>query len=119
MFRDRPAHSACAALALAALFSAPALAQQAPKAKPLPKNASEIVIINARPATVTGLELANAEGKKVVALKKPIEANKKATLRLPKKAGCTFVVNVAYSDDAEFEETQVNLCADKTVRLTD
>lgn len=101
-----------------ALVAMPAMAQQAPRAKPLPKNATELVLTNARPATVTGFELSR-EGKKFAAIKKPLEAGKKITIKLPKNAGCEFVVNVAFSDEAEFEETQVNLCADKTVRLID
>lgn len=103
---------------LAAFVATPALAQQAPKAKPLPKNATELVLTNARTATLTGFELSR-DGKKFAAIRKPLEAGKKVTIKLPKKAGCEFVVNAAFSDEAEFEETQVNLCADKTVRLTD
>jgi hypothetical protein len=101
-----------------ALITVPAFAQQAPKAKPLPKNATELVLTNARPATLSGFELSR-DGKKFAAIKRPLEAGKKVAIKLPKNAGCEFVVNAAYADDAEFEETQVNLCADKTVRLTD
>ena len=102
-----------------ALFASPAFAQQAPKRqKPLPKNATEIVLTNARPAALSGFELSR-DGKKFAAIKKPLDAGKKITIKLPKNAGCEFVVNAAFADDAEFEETQVNLCADKSVRLTD
>jgi hypothetical protein len=106
----------------ALLTAAPALAQQAPapsKKKQAAKNATEIVVVNNRGAVVTGLQVTSAAGKNVAALKKPLEPGKKISLKLPKGAGCTFAVNAAFSDDAEFDQTEVNLCTDKTVRFVD
>ena len=83
------------------------------------KNATEIVLTNARQANVTGVSVTNAEGKAVAALKKPLAPGKKISLKLAKNAGCTVSVNASFSDDAEFDQTDVDLCADKNVRFTD
>lgn len=133
---------AAAALVSAALVSTsmPALAQQAPapgaaaeqaagaakakvkrvaKKKVPAKNASEIVLANARTAVVTDVSVTSAAGKSVATLKKPLEPGKKITIRLPKNSGCTFAINASFSDDAEFDQSEVNLCTDKTVRFTE
>jgi hypothetical protein len=91
--------TAVTAAALAVLLAAPALAQQAPRQKPLPKNASELVLTNARPATLTGFEVSR-DGKKFATLRKPLEAGKRVTIKLPKNADCEFVVNAAFADEA-------------------
>lgn len=127
------------AVALAAV-STPALGQQAPapvpgaeapaaaaatrvkraaKKKVAAKNATEIVLVNARAAVVTGISVTSAAGKQVASLKKPLEAGKKISIKLPKGAGCTFAINASFSDDAEFDQSEVNLCTDKTVRFTE
>ncbi|MCZ8186423.1 MAG: hypothetical protein O9308_08585 [Beijerinckiaceae bacterium] len=102
--------------------NAPAAAPAAPRtaSRAVPKNAAEIVLANARSgAVVTGLSVTSAAGKSVATLKKPLEPGKKITIKLPKNSGCTFAVNASFSDDAEFDQTDVNLCTDKTVRFTD
>ncbi len=126
------------AVSAALLISAPVLAQQAPApaATPAPaadaakakrpaqkkaaaKNAGEIVLVNARGAVVTGASVTSAAGKTVATLKKPLEAGKKIVIKLPKNSGCVFAINASFSDDAEFDQSEVNLCADKTVRFTE
>ncbi|WP_284178739.1 hypothetical protein [Rhabdaerophilum sp. SD176] len=108
--------------AMAQQANAPAAAPAAPRTaqRAVPKNAAEIILTNARSgAVVTGLSVTSAAGKSVATLKKPLEPGKKITIRLPKNSGCTFAVNASFSDDAEFDQTDVNLCMDKTVRFTD
>ena len=100
--------------------AAPAQRAQRAAQRKLPKNAAEIVLANARSAAVvTGISVTSAAGKSVATLKKPLEAGKRITIKLPKNSGCTFSINASFSDDAEFDQTDVNLCADKTVRFTD
>lgn len=102
--------------------AAPARPKAAPKAKKKApaKNATEAVLTNARSgAAVTGVSITSSGGKSVGGLKKPLEAGKKISIKLPKNAGCTFSINASFSDDAEFDQTDVNLCADKNVRFTD
>ncbi|MCZ8374940.1 MAG: hypothetical protein O9342_06155 [Beijerinckiaceae bacterium] len=108
--------------AVAQQANAPAAAPAAPRTaqRAVPKNAAEIVLANARSgAVVTGISVTSAAGKSVATLKKPLEPGKKITIKLPKNSGCTFAVNASFSDDAEFDQTDVNLCMDKTVRFTD
>lgn len=108
--------------AMAQQANAPAAAPAAPRTaqRTVPKNAVEIVLANARSgATVTGLSVTSAAGKSVATLKKPLEPGQKITIRLPKNSGCTFTVDASFSDDAEFDQTDVNLCLDKNVRFTD
>lgn len=99
--------------------AAPAKAKRAAKKKVAAKNASEIVLVNGRGAVVTAVSVTSAAGKQVAALKKPLEAGKKISIKLPKGAGCTFAINASFSDDAEFDQSEVNLCTDKTVRFTE
>jgi len=90
-----------------------------PKAKAAPKDATEALIINARSVALTGLTVSNSQGKPVATQKAKIAPGKRATLKLPKKAGCSFIVSVAFEDGAEFDESELNLCTDKTIRLTE
>lgn len=99
--------------------AAPAKAKKAAKKKVAAKNAGEIVLVNNRGAVVTAVSVTSAAGKQVAALKKPLEAGKKIAIKLPKGAGCTFAINASFSDDAEFDQSEVNLCTDKTVRFTE
>ena len=96
-----------------------ASAQSAPRPKPIPKNASEVVLTNARTVAVTGVAIADGKGKRMGSLKKPLDAGKKLTIKLPAKAGCLFTINAAFADNADFEQTEVDLCVDKQVRFTD
>lgn len=89
------------------------------KKKQAAKNATEVVFVNGRQAVVTGATVISAAGKTVATLKRPLEPGKRAAFKLPKGAGCTFGINASFSDDAEFDQTDVNLCADKTVKFTD
>lgn len=102
-----------------AAAAAPARAKRAAKKKVAAKNASEIVLVNGRGAVVTAVSVTSAAGKQVAALKKPLEGGKKISIKLPKGAGCTFAINASFSDDAEFDQSEVNLCTDKTVRFTE
>ena len=92
---------------------------RAPKAKAVPKNASEAIVTNTRASAVTGLSITNAAGKSLASLKKPLEAGKKISFKLPAKSGCVFSVNASFADDSEFEPAEVNLCIDKNIRFTD
>jgi hypothetical protein len=113
-----PPASAAPAAGAAASGAADRTRRAAAQRQPA-KNASEIVLVNARQAAVSGLSVTSAAGKEVAKLKKPLEPGKRIAIRLPKNSGCTFSVNAAFADDAEFDQTDVNLCADKTIRFVD
>lgn len=99
--------------------AAKAKAKPVAKKKAPAKNASEIVLVNGRAAVVTGVSVTSAAGKAAATLKKPLEPGKKIAIKLPKNSGCAFSINASFSDDAEFDQSEVNLCADKTVRFTE
>lgn len=111
-----------AILATLALAAMPAHAQEAAPAKKkkvAAKNATELVLINNRGAAVTGFQLTSAAGKNAATLKNVLEPGKKVTLKIAKGAGCVFSANAAFSDDAEFDQTEVDLCKDKTIKFVD
>jgi hypothetical protein len=107
------------ATAEAAAKAGAAKAKRTAKKKMAAKNAGEIVLVNARSAAVTGVSVTSAAGKSVGKLKKPLEPGKKLSIKLPKNSGCTFAINASFADDAEFDQADVDLCADKTVRFTE
>lgn len=115
--QSAPAEEATAQAAGAAAKAA-GRAKAAAKKKAA-KNATEIVITNARQTNVTGVSVTSAAGKAVATLKKPLAPGKKIALKLGKNAGCTFSINASFADDADFDQTDVDLCADKNVRFTD
>lgn len=102
-----------------AATAAAAKAKRTAKKKVAAKNAGEIVLVNSRSAAVTGVAVTSAAGKNVAKLKKALEPGKKISIKLPKNSGCTFAINASFSDDAEFDQADVDLCADKTVRFTE
>jgi hypothetical protein len=110
-------------LALSQTTPAPAPATTpapaAPKAKPLPKSATQVVITNARTVKVLSVTIADAEGKVAAKLTKALDAGKTITLKIPPKAGCKFVVNASFEDEAVFDQADIDLCADKVVKFTE
>jgi hypothetical protein len=128
----------CAALMV---FSLPASAQQvsAPEAAATPvaakakkavrkkvanrkaatKNAAEVIFVNKRASAVTEIRMTGKSGKASSMLKAPLAPGKKVTVRLRKNAGCTFSLDASFDDEAPFEPTQIDLCADKTINFTE
>lgn len=73
---------------------------------------------NLRPANLTALEIADADGKVIGRLTKPLAAGKKATLKLTRGKGCDMSVRAQFDDEGEVDET-VNLCREKVLRFRD
>lgn len=94
-------------------------AAEAQQRRAIPKNASEVIVTNARTVALTGLEITTAKGEKVATLKKPLEPGKKLTYRFRPRNGCIFTVNAAFADESGFDPTEVDLCTDKNVRFTE
>lgn len=82
-----------------------------------PKPASAVVITNARDVPATDVAI-GANGQ-TVRLAKPLAAKAKATLRLPKMAGCMVVVAAVFENEATSEPSELDVCKDRTIRLTD
>ena len=130
-----------AAFAVAALFgltAAPAPAQtaapevapppadaQATPSKPKPKaNAAgappvTVTVTNSRKADLVQLQAAEpgtANWKKVLG---PVKSGKQASTKLPQAADCRFDLHGTFADGQSMDASGVNVCADKTLNLTD
>lgn len=103
-------------LLLALASASPALAQ---RAKPVPKNASDAIVTNARTVAVTGLEITNSKGEKVATLKQVLAPGKKVTYKFRPRNGCVFTINASFADEADFDATEQDLCIDKNIRFVD
>ena len=95
------------------LLAAPAAIAAPTKPKPV----SAVVITNSRDVPTTDVAI-GANGQ-TVRLAKPLAAKAQATLRLPKMAGCMVVVAAVFEDEATSESSELDVCKDRTIRLTD
>lgn len=98
-------------------LAGPALAQGKKKAAKKPP--AEIIVVNARAATLVEFSLTTEQGKNVAALKAVLAPGKRATLKLARGAACQLTVSAAYDDESENAGGVVDVCADKTIRFTD
>ena len=81
------------------------------------KPASSLVITNARAVPAT--EVAVSAGEAVVKLPRALAPKGRATLKLPKIAGCTVAVVATFADESVVEVDEFDVCREKTVRFTD
>ena len=102
---------ATAAFALAA--AAPALAQSRPPA--------QITIHNMRAAPLTVFEITTTgdQPRLVGKIARPLAPGTRATVRLSKPMGCDYYVMARFGDDAESDAESMDLCRDRSIRLTE
>ena len=85
-----------------------------------PKAPAEITVTNARgTANLVSLTLVGQDGAAIAALKKPLAPGKSVKLKLAKRAPCELTVAAAFDDENDGAGGEVNVCEDKTLRLTD
>lgn len=103
-----------AACALALLPALPALAQSA-------RPPAQIKITNARSVPLQTLEIATTgeQPRLVAKLAKPLAPGKSIALKLNKPVGCSYYLLGKFSDEVESDNDGVDLCKEKTIRLTD
>ena len=88
-----------------------------PKLRPKPSGPS-LTIVNARDAVAT--QVAVVAGDKTIRTSKPLAPKGRTVMKLPRMKGCTVTVAAAYADDEALTEVgEVNVCKEKSVRLTD
>jgi hypothetical protein len=113
------------AVALGGLIAAPALAQNAaPGAKPKPKTAEgaptvTVVVTNSRKTDLVELQAAESGSpswKKVLGALKP---GKQAPARLPQGFNCRVDLHGTFANGESMEASDVDVCAQKTLNLTD
>jgi hypothetical protein len=92
------------------------LASTAALAQTKPKPASALVITNARAVPAT--DVAISVGADTVRLSKPLAAEAKATLKLPKISGCMVAISASFEDEATVELDEFDVCKEKTIRFT-
>ena len=109
-----------AALAGATLFGLTA-AQAAPKPKANRAGAVTVTVTvtNSRKADLVQLEAAksgSADWKKVVG---PVKSGNQASAKLPQGSDCRFDLRGTFDDGESMDASDINICADKTLNLTD
>jgi hypothetical protein len=108
-----------AALAGATVFGV--TTQAAPKPKLKAKAAATVIVMvtNSRNADLVQLEAAqsgSADWKKVIG---PVKSGKQAPAKLPRASDCLFDLRGSFDDGESMDASGINLCADKTLNLTD
>ena len=106
-----------AVLAGATLFGLTAQAAPTPKHKTKP--AVTVTVTNSRKADLVQLEAAesgSADWKKVVG---PVKSGKQASAKLPQAGDCRFDLRGTFDGGESMDASGVNVCADRTLNLTD
>jgi hypothetical protein len=76
-----------------------------------------VTLVNGTAASITGIEITG--GNKTVRWTKPIAAQAKAVIKLPALKDCTVTVLATYEGEGPGTPGDVNICKDKTIRLTE
>lgn len=79
---------------------------------------AQIPVENRRAAVLTELVINAEDGKTIARLAKPLEAGKRATLRLTRAKGCTVSIAARFDDEAE-SDGQINLCTERVLRFVE
>jgi len=108
-----------AALAGATLFGLTVQAAPTPKHKAKPAVTVTVTVTNSRKADLVQLEAAkfgSTDWKKVVG---PVKAGNQASAKLPQASDCRFDLRGTFDDGESMDASGVNVCAEKTLNLTD
>jgi len=114
---------ACAQTAAPGVAPPPADAQPAPaksKVKTPPSAPTvTVTVTNSRKADLVQLQAAepgSANWKKVLG---PVKSGKQASAKLPQASDCRFDLHGTFADGQSMDASGINVCADKTLNLTD
>ena len=115
-----PAGARTAALGVA---SPPADAKAAPKPKPKANRAGAVTVTvtvtNSRKVDLVQLQAAesgSADWKQVLG---PVKSGKQASAKLPQASDCRFDLRGTFDDGQSMDASGIDVCADKTLNLTD
>jgi hypothetical protein len=129
----KPVLAALLATALSGLVAAQAVAQNTapapaaatkPKPKPAPKTPADasvvtVMVTNSRKADLVELQAAesgSARWKKVLGA---LKAGKQASAELPRDFNCRVDLHGTFADGQSMDASDVEVCAQKTLNLTD
>ncbi|GAU87004.1 hypothetical protein [Bosea sp. BIWAKO-01] len=81
----------------------------------------QVKVTNGRTVPVVSLEIATpGEQPRLIAkLTKPLAPGKSIALKLNKPAGCSYSVLAKFGDEVESDNEGVDLCRERSIRLTD
>ena len=108
-----------AALAGATLFGLTAQAASKPKPKASPAVTVTVTVTNSRKADLVELqatESGSADWKEVLG---QLKSGKQASAKLPQASDCRFDLRGTFDDGESMDASSINVCADKTINLTD
>ena len=93
----------------------------AKQAEPAPKPVStvKVTVTNSRPASLVELRAGVSGSGKMSRVLGALRPGKEAVARLPRGEGCKVDLHGAFDDGQTLDSTGVDVCADKTVNLTD
>ena len=121
--------SVAIAAALCGLAAAPALAQNAApapavptKLKPkTPEGASTVtmVVTNSRKADLVQLQAAESGSVSWIKVLGALKAGKQASTKLPQPYNCRVDLHGTFADGQSMDASDVDVCAQKTLNLTD
>ena len=103
--------------------SSPADAKAAPKPKPKANRAGAVTVTvtvtNSRKVDLVQLQAAesgSADWKQVLG---PVKSGKQASAKLPQASDCRFDLRGTFDDGQSMDASGIDVCADKTLNLTD
>ena len=103
--------------------SPPADAKAAPKPKPEANRAGAVTVTvtvtNSRKVDLVQLQAAesgSADWKQVLG---PVKSGKQASAKLPQASDCRFDLRGTFDDGQSMDASGIDVCADKTLNLTD
>ena len=115
--------TAVPARAQTAVASPPADAKAAPKLKPKANRSGAVTVTvtvtNSRKVDLVQLQAAesgSADWKQVLG---PVKSGKQASAKLPQASDCRFDLRGTFDDGQSMDASGIDVCADKTLNLTD
>ena len=121
--------AAALAAALCGLIAAPALAQNAEPApaapaKPKPKTSAgaptvTVMVTNSRKADLVQLQAAESGSANWTKVLGAVKAGKQASAKVPHGNNCRVDLHGTFADGQSMDASDVDVCAQKTLNLTD
>ena len=93
-----------------------------PKTKANPAGAvtvTTVVVTNSRKADLVELQAAESGSANWKEVLGPLKSGKQASAKLPQASDCRFDLRGTFDDGQSMDASGVNVCADKTLNLTD
>ena len=94
-------------------------AAEKPETAPKPLPTVRVTVTNSRPATLVELRAGVSGSGKMKKVLGTLRPGKEAVARLPRGAECEVDLHGAFDDGQTLDSTGVDICADKTVNLSD